>query len=286
MSWRFRKSIKVMPGVRMNLSSRGVGYSVGPRGAKISRGADGKYRQTLSLPGTGLSSTKVVGGRRPRAGGGKAMPRGSSVLVGGGQPPSGTPGGGIGEWVRRHPKSSGVIGLLLLLWIVGSCSGGDESVTRPEAGVAASEEAVQEAPAETAQQEVTEDEAARVAAEEEAARVAAEEEAARIAAEQEAARVAAEQEAARVAAEQEAARIAAEQEAARVAAEQVAREAAEQEAARRAAEQAAEAARAAVSFANCDAVRAAGRAPIRRGEPGYSTRLDRDRDGIACDVTS
>lgn len=38
-----------------------------------------------------------------------------------------------------------------------------------------------------------------------------------------------------------------------------------------------------VSYANCDAARAAGAAPIHRGEPGYSLRLDRDRDGIACE---
>ncbi len=36
-------------------------------------------------------------------------------------------------------------------------------------------------------------------------------------------------------------------------------------------------------YANCDAVRAAGAAPIHRGEPGYSAKLDRDGDGIACE---
>ena len=37
------------------------------------------------------------------------------------------------------------------------------------------------------------------------------------------------------------------------------------------------------SFANCDAVRAAGRASLRQGEPGYSPHLDKDGDGIACE---
>lgn len=36
-------------------------------------------------------------------------------------------------------------------------------------------------------------------------------------------------------------------------------------------------------FANCSAARAAGAAPIRRGQPGYSGRLDRDGDGVACE---
>lgn len=37
------------------------------------------------------------------------------------------------------------------------------------------------------------------------------------------------------------------------------------------------------SYANCTAARAAGVAPLHRGEPGYSAKLDRDGDGIACE---
>lgn len=36
-------------------------------------------------------------------------------------------------------------------------------------------------------------------------------------------------------------------------------------------------------FPNCAAARAAGAAPVRRGDPGYSSRLDRDGDGIGCE---
>jgi Excalibur calcium-binding domain/Protein of unknown function (DUF1524) len=38
-----------------------------------------------------------------------------------------------------------------------------------------------------------------------------------------------------------------------------------------------------VYYANCTAARAAGAAPIHRGEPGYRSALDRDGDGIACE---
>lgn len=38
-----------------------------------------------------------------------------------------------------------------------------------------------------------------------------------------------------------------------------------------------------VYYANCSEVRAAGAAPIYRGQPGYSDRLDRDGDGVACE---
>ncbi|MEU9081106.1 excalibur calcium-binding domain-containing protein [Streptomyces sp. NPDC048357] len=32
-----------------------------------------------------------------------------------------------------------------------------------------------------------------------------------------------------------------------------------------------------------DAAKAAGAAPIRKGQPGYRSALDKDGDGIACD---
>jgi hypothetical protein len=37
------------------------------------------------------------------------------------------------------------------------------------------------------------------------------------------------------------------------------------------------------SYRNCSAARAAGAAPIYRGQPGYAEHLDRDRDGVACE---
>lgn len=40
---------------------------------------------------------------------------------------------------------------------------------------------------------------------------------------------------------------------------------------------------AATTYANCSQARAAGVAPIRQGEDGYSSKLDRDGDGIACE---
>ncbi|WP_022800974.1 excalibur calcium-binding domain-containing protein [Deinococcus ficus] len=41
--------------------------------------------------------------------------------------------------------------------------------------------------------------------------------------------------------------------------------------------------RADVFYANCTAARAAGAAPIMRGEPGSRSKLDRDNDGVACE---
>lgn len=37
------------------------------------------------------------------------------------------------------------------------------------------------------------------------------------------------------------------------------------------------------AFPNCSAARAAGAAPVRRGDPGYGPHLDRDDDGVGCE---
>lgn len=36
-------------------------------------------------------------------------------------------------------------------------------------------------------------------------------------------------------------------------------------------------------YRNCSAARAAGAAPVYRGEPGYARHLDRDNDGVGCE---
>lgn len=37
------------------------------------------------------------------------------------------------------------------------------------------------------------------------------------------------------------------------------------------------------AFRNCAEARAAGAAPVRRGDPGYGPHLDRDGDGVGCE---
>lgn len=38
-----------------------------------------------------------------------------------------------------------------------------------------------------------------------------------------------------------------------------------------------------VPYRNCDAARAAGAAPVRRGQASYGAHLDRDGDGVGCE---
>ena len=38
-----------------------------------------------------------------------------------------------------------------------------------------------------------------------------------------------------------------------------------------------------VMYANCGEARAAGAAPLQAGSPGWNPKLDRDKDGVACE---
>jgi hypothetical protein len=54
MGFRFRKSVKIAPGVKINLSKSGGSLSLGTRGATVNIGSRG-VRSTYSIPGTGIS---------------------------------------------------------------------------------------------------------------------------------------------------------------------------------------------------------------------------------------
>lgn len=57
MGFRFRKSINLGKHFRINLSKNGVGYSYGVKGYRRTISADGKKKDTYTLPGTGISYT-------------------------------------------------------------------------------------------------------------------------------------------------------------------------------------------------------------------------------------
>lgn len=63
MGLRFRKSIS-LGGARINISKKGIGASVGVKGARITKTADGKTRKTLSVPGTGISYVTESGAKK------------------------------------------------------------------------------------------------------------------------------------------------------------------------------------------------------------------------------
>ena len=64
MGFRFRKSFKIAPGVRVNVGKKSVGISAGVKGARVSVNSSGRKTTTVGIPGTGLSyqKTEKIGG--------------------------------------------------------------------------------------------------------------------------------------------------------------------------------------------------------------------------------
>lgn len=63
MGLRFRRSIKIAPGVRVNLNKKSASVTFGPKGFKHTVSTTGKSHTTVGVPGTGLSYT--TSGDRP-----------------------------------------------------------------------------------------------------------------------------------------------------------------------------------------------------------------------------
>ena len=64
MALRFRRSIKLAPGIRMNFTGSGLSWTLGPRGASIGVGRRGAFLNT-GIPGSGLyARQRLSGGER------------------------------------------------------------------------------------------------------------------------------------------------------------------------------------------------------------------------------
>src|SRR5699024_5856796 len=59
MSFRFRRSVKIAKGGRLNIGKKGVGLSFGRRGLRHSIHSSGRKTSTIGIPGTGLSYSKT-----------------------------------------------------------------------------------------------------------------------------------------------------------------------------------------------------------------------------------
>lgn len=64
MGLRFRKSIKLGGGARLNIGKKSVGMSVGGKGARYTVNSSGRRTKSVGIPGTGLSYVSTSGGRK------------------------------------------------------------------------------------------------------------------------------------------------------------------------------------------------------------------------------
>lgn len=63
MAFRIRKSFKIAPGVRLNVSKSGLSTSIGGKGTTVNLSKRGA-KVTSSIPGTGLSTSQLFGGKK------------------------------------------------------------------------------------------------------------------------------------------------------------------------------------------------------------------------------
>ena len=66
MALRIRKSIKIAPGVKINLSKSGISTSLGVKGATVNLSKRGT-RVTTGISGTGISSSKLYKSKTKQA---------------------------------------------------------------------------------------------------------------------------------------------------------------------------------------------------------------------------
>lgn len=124
MGFRYRKSVKIAPGVRMNISKSGASVSVGGKGGHVTVNSKGETRVGASIPGTGVSYSEKVSGPAKSSGGS------------GGQKPPQKP---KKDWSGKFLGC--LLAAVILALIVASCSGGsdDPTYTIPTPTVAVTE---------------------------------------------------------------------------------------------------------------------------------------------------
>lgn len=67
MAWSYRRRIKIIPGVHLNLSKSGISASIGVKGASVTVGKKGTYLNT-GIPGLGIyNRQKLPGSNKPAA---------------------------------------------------------------------------------------------------------------------------------------------------------------------------------------------------------------------------
>ncbi len=61
MGWRFRRSKQLGKLLKLNLTKKGLGFSIGISGLRMSVAPDGVVRRSIGIPGTGLYCIDVIG---------------------------------------------------------------------------------------------------------------------------------------------------------------------------------------------------------------------------------
>lgn len=74
MATRFRKSVKIAPGVRATVGKKGASLSVGTKGARYTMNTSGRKTTTVGVPGTGVSYVHTSSTSKRKGASGSAGP--------------------------------------------------------------------------------------------------------------------------------------------------------------------------------------------------------------------
>lgn len=111
MGLRFRKSIKIAPGVKINLNKKGTSVTFGSKGVHYTASSTGKKTASVGIPGTGISYTKTTGQsskqKKTSEGGSQPMPTAPQSNF---QDP---------DHKKWYQKTGWIIALLILFFPVG-----------------------------------------------------------------------------------------------------------------------------------------------------------------------
>lgn len=79
MGLRLRKSVKIAPGVKMNLSAKSSSVTFGTKGFHHTVGSNGKRTTSVGVPGTGLNYVSTSSGKKEKSGGSHSNKRHSDA---------------------------------------------------------------------------------------------------------------------------------------------------------------------------------------------------------------
>lgn len=111
MGLRFRKSIKIAPGVKINLNKKSTSVTFGGKGVHYTASSTGKKTASVGIPGTGISYTQTTGQsnkqKKTNKGGSQPMPTAPQTNF---QDP---------DHKKWYQKTGWIIALLILFFPVG-----------------------------------------------------------------------------------------------------------------------------------------------------------------------
>lgn len=67
MGWRFRKSLKLLPGIKLNVGKKSASIRLGGKSAGYTVSTTGRKTASTSIPGTGVGLVSKSGGKRQRS---------------------------------------------------------------------------------------------------------------------------------------------------------------------------------------------------------------------------